>query len=169
LLITSNLARTYCAQGEYAKAEPLYSQALETRRRVLGPLHPDTTDVLTLLAEVQIKQHQYTDAEQLLREGLSTMEKARPDHWRRFSAQSLLGSALAGQQRFAAAEPLLLSGYAGLLQRKDTIASMDKIRVAEAREAIVELYRSWGQPDKAEKWQSKLMSEKADAIAVVDK
>jgi tetratricopeptide (TPR) repeat protein len=169
LLFMSNLARTYSAQGEYDKAEPLYSQALETRRRVLGPLHPDTTDVLTLLAEVRIKQHQYTDAEQLLRDGLNTMEKTRPDHWRRFSAQSLLGSALAGQQRFASAEPLLLSGYAGLLQRKETIASTDKIRIAEAGEAIVDLYRSWGQPDKAEKWQSKLENEKAHAITVVEK
>jgi tetratricopeptide (TPR) repeat protein/predicted Ser/Thr protein kinase len=159
-LITSNLARTYYSQGEYAKAEPLFSQSLEIRRRVLGPSHPDTTDALTLLAEVQIKQQRYTDAEQLLRDGLNTMEKTRPDHWRRFSAESLLGSALAGQQRYAEAEPLLLSGYAGLLQRNDTITATEKTHLADAGGAIVDLYRSWGQPDKAAEWQFKLENPK---------
>lgn len=164
LLITSNLARTYSFQGQYAQAEPLFSQALEIRRRVLGPLHPDTTDNMSLMAEIQIKQHRYTDAEPLLREALGTLEKTRPDDWRRFSAQSLLGAALAGQRRYAEAEPLLLSGYAGLLQRKSSISSIEKVRLADAGEAIVELYRAWDQPGKADEWRIKLENDKADDV-----
>ena len=38
----NNLACLYNSMGEYAKAEPLYRQALEIRKRVLGEEHPTT-------------------------------------------------------------------------------------------------------------------------------
>ena len=38
----NNLAFLYVAQGRYGEAEPLYQEALQARREVLGPRHPDT-------------------------------------------------------------------------------------------------------------------------------
>ena len=46
----NNLARLYKAMGDYAKAEPLYRQALEIRKRVLGENHPDYANSLNNLA-----------------------------------------------------------------------------------------------------------------------
>ena len=37
--------------GDYAKAEPLYQQALQIRQNVLGPEHPDTATTLNNLAD----------------------------------------------------------------------------------------------------------------------
>jgi hypothetical protein len=40
----SNLARTLYSQGDRARARKLEEQVLETRRRLLGEEHPDTSD-----------------------------------------------------------------------------------------------------------------------------
>jgi tetratricopeptide (TPR) repeat protein len=39
--IVNSLAGLYKAQGQHAKAEPLYKRALEIREKALGPEHPD--------------------------------------------------------------------------------------------------------------------------------
>jgi hypothetical protein len=36
--------------GNYAKAEPLYQEALRIRQKALGPAHPDTASSLDSLA-----------------------------------------------------------------------------------------------------------------------
>ncbi len=46
----NNLASLYEAMGDYAKAEPLYRQALEIRKRALGENHPDFAESLSNLA-----------------------------------------------------------------------------------------------------------------------
>ena len=37
----NNLAELYYFQGRYSEAEPLYIQALELKRKMLGDEHPD--------------------------------------------------------------------------------------------------------------------------------
>ncbi len=41
-----NLGTLYYAESQYAKAEPLYQQALAIRQKVLGPQHPAIALVL---------------------------------------------------------------------------------------------------------------------------
>ena len=41
-----NLARLYQDQGRYAKAKPLYKQALAITEKALGPEHPAVATVL---------------------------------------------------------------------------------------------------------------------------
>jgi tetratricopeptide (TPR) repeat protein len=160
------LAQLYREQARYGEAEPLYAKILEGRRRVLGPQHPDTTDVMASLGELRLKQGRYNEADPLLAEAVKTLEQVDPANWKRYYPKTLLGAALAGQKRYGEAEPLLLSGYAGLIQRKATIPAASKSHVAEAGDWIVQLYRDWGQPDKGTEWQSKLANENIDAIAI---
>ena len=50
----NNLARLYKSQGRYEQAEPLYIQALELFRKLLGEDHPNTIvvrDNLEILRE----------------------------------------------------------------------------------------------------------------------
>jgi len=49
-----------------------------------------------------------------MRQAVEVYRKATPDTWERFRAESLLGATLAGQKRYAEAEPLLLAAYSGL-------------------------------------------------------
>jgi hypothetical protein len=54
----------------------------------------------------------------LAREIIEKDRKTRPDNWQTFRAESLLGASLAGQKKYAKAEPLLLEGYRGALAKK---------------------------------------------------
>ena len=62
---------------------------------------------------------------------------------------------LAGEQRYAEAEPLLVEGYRGMLARKERIAAPYRYPVDNARESIVQLYQAWGKPEKAAEWKKK--------------
>jgi hypothetical protein len=68
----------------------------------------------------------------------------------------LRGGALLGQQQYAAAEPLLVSGYQGLKQRDATIPAEDQVRLTDALERLVQLYEAWGKKDEAAKWRQEL-------------
>jgi hypothetical protein len=59
--------------------------------------------------------------EPLAREALEMDRKVQPDDWQRYYDESLLGARLAGQKKYAEAEPLLISGYQGMEARKDRI------------------------------------------------
>ncbi len=152
----ANLAGTYQDEGKLAQANSLYSKVLEIRQRVLGEAHPDTLGALAGLGEVQLQQRKYAEAEATWREALKSNEKVRPEAWQRYDCQSELGASLAGQKKYAQAEPLLLSGYEGMIQRESTISANDRSSLEEAGDSIVKLYQSWGRPDKAGEWQQKL-------------
>jgi hypothetical protein len=92
------------------------------------------------------------EAQPLLRECLTIREKKLPpDHWRTAAARSLLGGCLAQQKNFAAAEPLLLTGYEGLTRGKFAPAR----RTAEALDRLVDLYEKWDKPEQVEVWRKK--------------
>src|SRR5271168_1312863 len=88
-------------------------------------------------------------AEALLRPALAIREKGDRDAWGLFRAQAFLGACLAGEQRYAEAEPLLLEGYQGMLARKERIPAPYRYHLDNARESIVQLYQAWGKPEKA--------------------
>ena len=146
------LAGTYNSQGKYAQAEALYGQTLEIQRRVLGPEHQFTMESVGGLAQVYQAQGKYAASEPFAREGVEIARKKHPDDWERFLAEALLGASLAGQKKFAEAEPLLLEGYRGMDARKDRIAVPDRYHLDRAREWIVKLYQAWGKPGEAAAW-----------------
>ena len=76
--------------------------------------------------------------------------------WGRYNCESMLGASLAGQKKYAEAEGLLLSGYAGMVQRKATIPAPSRFKLEQAGKWIVQLYQDWGKPDKAAEWRQKL-------------
>jgi hypothetical protein len=74
-----------------------------------------------------------------------------------------LVSSLAGQKKYAAAEPLLLEGYKGMKDREQTIRMPWRtIRLTQAVERLVKLYDAWDKKDKAEEWRKILPVEKSE-------
>ena len=61
----NNLALLYHAQGRYEEAEPLYLQALELYKRLLGDHHPHVATSLNNLAGLYDAQGRYNEAEPL--------------------------------------------------------------------------------------------------------
>jgi hypothetical protein len=63
---------------------------------------------------------------------------------------------LAGQTRYAEAEPLLIGGYEGLKAREAKIPAPARGRVQAAAGRIEPFYEDWGKSEKAVEWRAKL-------------
>jgi hypothetical protein len=68
----------------------------------------------------------------------------------------MLGAVLADQGKYAEAEPLLLSGFEGLVQRETSIPQASRAALQQAGERIVQLYQAWSKPEKAAAWRENL-------------
>ncbi len=104
------------------------------------------------LGKVLSSQGLHEEAEALLRVCLKYREGALPGgSWYTFDARSLLGASLAGQGRYAEAEPLLVHGYEGMRPPGDKT-----FHKRDALERVVALYEAWGKPEEAASWRRKL-------------
>jgi hypothetical protein len=149
------LARALLATKQPEKALPHIREAIDRQRKRLGADSLQFAIVLGRSGLDLLKYQQYAEAEKLLCECLAIRTKQQPEDFRTFNAQSYLGAALLGQQKYAEAEPLLLAGYQGMKQREQTVepqASDLNLRVALER--LVQLYHAWGKPDEAAKWRA---------------
>jgi tetratricopeptide (TPR) repeat protein len=155
LEVLSDFASVYQRQGKYALAETYAAQAVAGQRHALGSENPDMMQYAAVLALAFLSQGKFAESEVLARGVLEFNRKKQPDDWQRFRAESLLGAGLAGQRRYAEAEPLLLEGYQGMAVQKNRIAVPDWYYLDRAHEWIVQLYQAWGMPAKAAEWRKK--------------
>ncbi len=158
------LATMFQRQGKPALAERYASEVLAGRKKVLGPDHSDTLDVAASLALAYQSQGKFNACETLERQAVEFDRQKRPDDWRRFRSESLLGASLVGQRKFAEAEPLLLEGYQGMVARKDNMAAQDWYYLGRTLEWVVKLYVDWGKPEKVASWQVKLQAMNAAQV-----
>jgi serine/threonine protein kinase/Tfp pilus assembly protein PilF len=149
----NGLAVVYAREGKYGLAEPYATQALAGRRHTLDRDNPRTTASAANLALIYESQGKFTQSEPLAREIEARERTKHPDDWIRFWAESLLGASLAGEKNYAEAEPLLLEGYRGMLERKDRIPVPSWRDLDRAHEWIVQMYVAWGKPQKAAEWR----------------
>jgi non-specific serine/threonine protein kinase/serine/threonine-protein kinase len=151
-----NLARVYQGQRRYDQVEKVLLPALEIQRRKQGEAHPDTLSAMAALGRNHVLQYRYGEAEPLLRQYLAIAERKRQGGAAAFQVQSLLGESLAGQKKYAEAEPLLLAGYEGLKASQSKSRPDESPRIAEAGSRIVALYEARGNKDKAAEWRKRL-------------
>ncbi len=154
----SDAGAMYQRQGKFAQAEANIAEALAGRRRTLGSDHPETMQGAADLALALLSQRKFVESERLAREALEFNRKKNPDDWPRLRAETLLGASLSGQKKYRDAEPLLLNGYRGMVERKGKggwMGASTARYLEEGREWIVGLYQSWGKPEKAAEWRQK--------------
>lgn len=151
-----NLARAYKTNGQFEKLARLQEELVKLLAKKRGPRHVDTLDVMTGLAGNYIQLDRYADAEAIGRNCLEIREHDFPDSWTTFNERSLLGIALLGQEKYAEAEPLLISGYEGMRERLTTIPAELEIHVPTALKMIVKLYEASDQPEKLNAWKATL-------------
>ena len=65
----------------------------------------------------------------------------------------LVGAALLGQEKYSAAEPLLVQGYEGLKQRSAQIPANYKRLLTDALDRLIQLYEAWEKPDQVARWR----------------
>ncbi|MBK8793061.1 MAG: tetratricopeptide repeat protein [Holophaga sp.] len=155
LATLTSLATFYQKQGRFPEAETCATQALAGRRKALGPDHIDTLDGTAVLGLAYLAQGKFMECEALLRSSLPLERQKRPEEWRRFHATSLLGASLAGQKKYAEAEPLLIEGCQGMVARKPHMAVPDLDYLNRAFDQLVRLYEAWGKPEQATDWRTR--------------
>ena len=114
-----------------------------------------------IASNLYLSEAKFAESEPLAREALEFNRSKQPDDWQRFRAESLLGASLTGQKKYAEAEPLLLEGYQGMMERKDRIAVPDLYHLDLACEWIVKLYSDWGKPERAAEWRQRILTQKS--------
>ncbi|USP80990.1 hypothetical protein yc1106_08264 [Curvularia clavata] len=96
------------SDGQYKRAEELYIQVMESRRRVLGNHHPDTLASINNLGLVLLSQGKYDEAEVINRRALEAREKLiGREHPDTLSSVNNLGSVLLSQGKYEEAEVML--------------------------------------------------------------
>jgi serine/threonine protein kinase/Tfp pilus assembly protein PilF len=136
-------ALLYLQEGKRELAEADATQVLTGRRRAGGSEDPSDVHLAAAdLALILISEGKFAESEPIARENLEFNVKEQPDRWQRFRAESLLGAALAGEKKYAEAEPLLLAGYQGMLSRKEKMGVPNLYHLDRAREWLGELDKS---------------------------
>ena len=93
--------------GLYAQAQSLYGDAIEIRRRVLGPENPDTLRSMHSLCRPLREQGKYGEAEKLQRETLDTQRRVLGrEHPDTLASTAELSIILYNQGRYPEAEKL---------------------------------------------------------------
>jgi hypothetical protein len=170
------VGRQHLDLGLYSEAWTQFDRALNLRRRAPGTEDRKTLRTVNNLGRLAEFQGNYAEAihalfrvegcvgpftgkpaqsESLARDALAFYRTAHSDGWERYRAESLLGASLAGQRKYAEAEPLLLEGYQGMDARRERIAVPDLYRLERAREWLAQLYQAWGKPERAAEWKKK--------------
>jgi hypothetical protein len=154
-----SLAQLY-ASTEPARAEVLYKQAADGYRRKLGPRHGNAILAVIDLAQFWIEQKKFAQAEALLRQELDALGAGETgdDPMYRYRMMTLLGYAIAGQQRWSTAEPLLRNGYEGLV--RNASVAQDQEDIADAGELVIQAYTQWGkQPAATALWKERVAAD----------
>jgi tetratricopeptide (TPR) repeat protein len=156
ITFTNDLLTALERTSQFARASELGAELLAVLRKQLPPEDPRLAGTLARHGLTLLKADKPADAEPILRECLAIRAKKEPDAWATFNTKSLLGGSLLGQKKYAAAEPLLLTGYEGMKQREAKIPANSRQYLTEALERLVQLYDAWRKKDKADEWRKKL-------------
>lgn len=133
----SSLSLCYLRQDKLDSAEQWASKAAEIQRRQFGASNYNTRDSLRVLADIQLRKGRISAAESSLKDACAVQS----NDWQGFYCETLVGASLAARELFAKAEPLLVSGYQGLLKTKSSIPAGRLMHVAHARAELTRLYR----------------------------
>jgi eukaryotic-like serine/threonine-protein kinase len=110
-----SLAEALEGQGRLDEAQALLDQAVDISAPQLGNDHPRVITATLAQARVRIARGEAAAAEPSLRNTLAVRRRLYPaGDWRIAQAQSLLGSALYSQKKYAEAEPLMIAAGHGL-------------------------------------------------------
>jgi serine/threonine protein kinase/Tfp pilus assembly protein PilF len=144
--VMNNLAVVLTKMKKYTEAEHLFTEALAMRRTIFGDGSPDVAFSLYTLADMYEDMGNYHDAASLWQESLEIRQNALPaGHLHTIKSKRELGNCLAKLKRFEEAEKLLLECYENL-ESKSKISKED---ITKTLEYIVDLYITWGKPEKA--------------------
>ena len=161
--VDAQLLEAYARASKTEQAAALANDILVDTRKQLPKHSPQLAGQLATIASSLLQANAYPEAEPMLRECLAIREKTETDAWTTFNTKSMLGAALLGQKKYAAAEPLLLAGYEGMKQREAKIPPEGKVRINDALERLIQLAKASQKKQEEAKWRTELEARKKSA------
>ncbi|HEY2414901.1 MAG TPA: protein kinase [Pirellulaceae bacterium] len=161
------LVMLYTDWGKFDEIERWKTEWLSSVQREITSLPAFSTERqrgLFRIGRLMVDQEEYAEAEPLFREWLRLRERLYAEHWSIYEGQSYLGTSLLGQQRYEEAEPLLITGYEGLMRHRQEIDSFNQQAPHRAAQRLISLYEQWGKPAQAQRW--KQMTDWNDSLSV---
>ncbi len=151
--IMNNLAIAQMLSGQLTAAEETLRHSREMEHRLNGDTSAKMAEILVTTATVEIRQGNYQPAEQLAREALDIYTPILDEgHWRIAMTNSVIASALTGQQKFEQAESILLQSYPVVMQEK----GKDVYLANQVVERMIQLYSAWDKPERVEFYTAQL-------------
>ena len=133
-------------------------QVLAMRGKSLGESSLPVSSGLLYLGRALARMDSAKAGERLVRESKAIREKiVPPGHWLLASTDGALGEVIALDGRYPEAETLLLSAE----ERVRAARGPESSQAADQRKRLVALYKLWGKPAEAAKWQERLVKKRA--------
>ena len=148
--IAAGLIPLLARENRGAEIEAFEAELMAAGREPAGTRSEDAPGIFAWgVLTALIDSGRFESAERFARECLARATESAPASWQVPAYRVALGGALAGQKRFAEAEPLLLDGVAGLQRTQGTIAFHPLLKVRFAVRSVAQLYTAWGRPEQA--------------------
>jgi len=154
LISLGGMAFMYRKWGKYALAESASAQALAIVRHTNSAEEAPMFWELELAAAYNLDK-KFVQCGTLARDAFGFYRRKYPHAWARFHAESLVGTCLAGQMKYAEAEPLLLESYSGMASQINKKNLSQESDLDDVRRWIIQLHRASGKPDQATQWRNK--------------
>ncbi len=153
--------------GSLAEVEAVLRDAQRYAEITYGKESWEEAFFLALSAWIMLEEGKYQEAEAVTRQSLAIRLKLRPDDWSTHHARHMLGAALAFQNRFQEAEPLLIEGYRGMKARAASMPEFHIPRIGEGVQRIMRIYERLDRPAEVAKWQKEFDSLDPEAKRVL--
>ncbi len=144
---------SYETAGRLADSHQLLDETIRQYKTGDISQNGDAAAALLHFGRTLIREGDFTGAESAIRESLPIFARVSDDFSIAY-ANSLLGETLAGQKKYADAEPLLQDGFQSMKKQEDQIRGNGPETLAEAAGRLAALYTAWGKPDSAEHWRA---------------
>lgn len=136
------LARVLHREGKLQEAEPLYRRSLSMQNKDVSEF--DFAESVIGLGHLLVDTGRAAEAEPLIKTGIDLLKKTNQAN-EEAEADSILGQCMVELGKYPEAEKLLLQSYKSRLDLDPKSEAREK---EETKERIIQLYRTWGKPEK---------------------
>jgi len=147
-----HLLDVYAKLGDKDAAVEMSKKHLDLMRTQFAVDGSAYAELQYSVATILIKVAAYAEAESVLQSCLSYKDVQQPDEWETFRIRGLLGRVFFELGKNDRAQPLIESGYNGMLKHEEMIPADSKMFLQEMKEDLIRFYKATQQQDKADQF-----------------